>query len=82
MVRLNDKLAVPAEIKEAKYVGVKRVVLRYLTNSKKMGEWAKAIDPTADLRMWDLIEPRLPRYDYSHGYPTFTVEGLKQRGIL
>lgn len=83
MVRLNDKLAVPAEIKEAKYVGVKRIVLRYLRNSKQMGEWAKKLDPTADLRLWDLIEPKLPGYQYDGtGYPTFTITGLKQHGII
>lgn len=82
MVRLPAKLATPEEVKEAKYVGIKRVVLRYLKNSKQMGAWAKKIDPAADLRMWDLIEPRLPNYNYTDGYPTFTLEGLRQVGVL
>lgn len=36
-----------------------------------------------DTRMWNLIEPELPGYDYGKGHkPTFTLEGLKQRGLI
>lgn len=72
MVKLNDKLATPAEIKEAKYVGIKQIRLRYLKNSKKM----------MGIALWDLLEPRLPRYDYTHGVPTFGIDGLKSVGVL
>jgi len=71
MVRINDKLAVPAEIKEAKYVGIKRIRLQYLKDSKrKMG-----------LALWNLQEPRLPGYPVD-GDPTFSIEGLKERGLI
>lgn len=44
-------------------------------------EWSKKYG--IDSRMWDVIEPVLPEYDYtSGGYPTFTVEGLKERGLI
>lgn len=78
----REHIAAPAEIKELKYVGVKRIVLRYLKQSRQKGEWAKQFDPQADLRMWDLIEPHLPGYEYTLGYPTFTIEGLKKVGVL
>ena len=68
----REDLAVPAEIKELKYVGVKRIRLQYLKDSKrKMG-----------LALWNLIEPQLPNYTYDGGYPTFSIAGLKERGIL
>ena len=36
-----------------------------------------------DSRMWNVVSPRLPEYDYSSGgLPTLTTEGLKQRGLI
>lgn len=36
-----------------------------------------------DSRMWNVVSPKLPAYDYSTGgLPTFTMEGLKQRGLI
>lgn len=65
-------LATPAELKELKYVGIKRIRLQYLKQSKqKMG-----------FALWNLIEPQLPNYTYDGGFPTFSIEGLKERGIL
>lgn len=43
-------------------------------------EWTK--EYRIDSRMWDLIEPRLKGYDYKSGYPTFTIEGLKEKGLI
>lgn len=37
---------------------------------------------SGDTRVWDVIEPRLPGYDYKYGYPSFGVEGLKERGLI
>lgn len=72
MVDISHKLATPEEIKEAKYVGVKCIRLQYLKNSKKM----------MGIALWNLAEPKLPRYDYTHGLPTFSIDGLKQVGVL
>ncbi len=72
MVRISDKLATAEEIKEAKYVGVPRIRLQYLKNSKKM----------MGVALWNLIEPQLPGYTYDGGYPTFSVLGLQEQGIL
>lgn len=68
----REDLAVPAEVKELKYVGVKRIRLQYLKNSKRM----------MGLALWNLIEPQLPGYTYGDGYPTFGIDGLKQVGVL
>jgi hypothetical protein len=36
-----------------------------------------------DSRMWNVMSPRLPEYDYSSGgFPTLTTEGLKQRRLI
>lgn len=72
MVRISDKLSTPEERKEAKYVGIKRIRLVYLKNSKRMMGFA----------LWNLMEPKLPGYTYTDGYPTFGIDGLKERGIL
>lgn len=34
------------------------------------------------MRLWDLIEPKLPGYDYKYGYPTFGTAGLKEHGVI
>lgn len=35
-----------------------------------------------DTRMWNVIAPELPGYDYKYGYPSFGLEGLKELGVL
>lgn len=68
----REDIAAPAEIKELKYVGIRRIRLQYLKDSKrKMG-----------LPLWNLIEPQLPGYTYDGGFPTFSIAGLQERGIL
>ncbi len=65
-------IAAEAELKELKYVGIKRIRLEYLKDSKrKMG-----------FSLWNLLEPRLPGYTYDGGFPTFSEAGLRERGIL
>lgn len=71
MVHINDKLATSEEIKEAKYVGIKRIRLQYLKNSKKM----------MGVALWNLLEPRLDGYS-QEGDPTFSIAGLTERGLL
>lgn len=44
-------------------------------------KWAKQYG--IDARLWDVVSPVLPHYDYSSGgYPTFTVEGLKKEKLI
>lgn len=33
-------------------------------------------------RMWNVIEPELPGYDYSRGYPTLGLQALKELGLI
>lgn len=72
-------LCVPEELKEleAPVMARKAPILRYrgqMTWSRQYG---------IDSRMWDVLWPLLPEYSYSSGtYPTLTIEGLKQKGIL
>lgn len=35
-----------------------------------------------DSRMWNVVEPELMGYNYKYGYPTLTLEGLKERGLI
>lgn len=35
-----------------------------------------------DTRMWNVVEPELPGYNYKYGYPTFTLAGLVEQGLL
>jgi hypothetical protein len=72
MVRIPSKLATSEEIKEAKYVGVPRIRLQYLKNSKRM----------MGIPLWNLVEPKLPGYTYDGGLPTFSLAGLRERGVL
>ncbi len=67
-------IAAEAELKELKYVGLPRIRLQYLKDSKrKMG-----------LAMWNVLEPQLPHYQYGpdSGFPTFSIDGLKKNGII
>ncbi len=34
------------------------------------------------VHMYNLVKPELPGYSYEHGLPTFTLEGLRERGLL
>jgi len=53
------------------------VKLQYIGQMK----WSKKYG--IDSRMWNVVSPRLPEYDYSSGgLPTLTTEGLKQRGLI
>lgn len=45
--------------------------LQYLKGSKEMG-----------LRLWNVLEPKLPEYNYLLGYPTFGLRGLHDRGLI
>ena len=67
----REDVSVPAEMKELKYVGIKRIRLQYLKNSKKM----------MGLSLWNLLEPRLPGYP-NDGDPTFSIDGLRERGLI
>jgi hypothetical protein len=36
-----------------------------------------------DSRLWNVMSPKLKNYDYSSGgYPTFTLQGLKEKGLI
>jgi hypothetical protein len=71
-------LTTSEERAEIHAVGVRRQIkLVY----KGQMEWSKKHG--IDSRMWDVVLPILPRYDYSSGgYPTFTIEGLKERKLI
>lgn len=53
-----------------------KIKLEYLKGSKEM-----SIEGF-DMRMWNVIEPKLETYNYNKGYPTFTILGLKERGLI
>lgn len=72
-------LTVEVEQDEIRAVGTYR--LEYLKGSKEKMAWG--LKYGVDGRMWNVVSPRLPGYDYSAGgQPTFTIEGLKERGII
>ncbi len=75
-----DAITVPEEQKEVKYVGILKIKLRYLKGSKEKMAWAS--QHGIDGRMWDLMEPKLKGYTYDGGYPTFTLTGLKELGVI
>lgn len=67
-------LCVPDEVKEVQAVGKLPVRLQYLRGSAKMG-----------LRLWNVMAPQLAGYPKSggdNGYPTFSIQGLKERGLI
>ncbi len=68
------KLATSEEIQELKYVGVKRIRLQYLKNSKRM----------MGLALWNVLEPQLPGYTYgpNSGIPTLSIDGLQKAGLI
>jgi len=74
-MKTNKALLTDGEAKELKYVGVKRIRLQYLKNSKKkMG-----------LALWNLMEPQLKNYPPNggqNGYPTFSIDGLRKEGLI
>lgn len=39
------------------------------------------LDDKTTPRIWDLVSPRLKEYK-GRGYPTLTIEGLKERGLI
>lgn len=60
-----------------------RLILRYHKGSERMSMTGKD-GKLIDCRLWDVLSPRVPGYVYnsdSH-IPTFSVEGLRQRGLL
>jgi len=72
-------LTTDGEYKEVTAIGTirKPVTLRYRGQMR----WSKQYG--IDSRMWDVVAPVMPRYDYSSGgYPTLTTEGLKKEGII
>lgn len=54
------------------------IKLQYIGKMK----WAEALN--IDSRMWNVIQPRLTGYSYDlpNCYPTFTLTGLKEKGLL
>lgn len=56
---------------------MQKLKLQYVGQMK----WSKEFG--IDSRMWNVIEPKLKTYDYSSGgYPTFTMTGLKEKGLI
>ena len=53
--------------------------LRYIIGSREAGA---SFGPGIDLRMWDIIQPKLKGYNYKVGYPTFTLESLQNMGLV
>jgi len=71
-------LTTSKERAEIRAIGVKRQVRLVYKGQMK---WSRKYG--IDSRMWDVVLPILPRYDYSSGgYPTFTIEGLKERKLI
>jgi hypothetical protein len=65
------------EVKEAQAVGKLPLKLQYLGKMK----WSEAYN--IDSRMWNVLSPKLPGYTYDgKGWPTFTLTGLKERGLI
>jgi len=55
----------------------KRIILHY----RGQIVWSKEYG--IDSRIWDVVSPRLSRYNYSSGgYPTFTIDGLKKEKLI
>lgn len=50
--------------------------LQYLKDSDKLAKQCGMSH--LDSRMWNLIEPRLPGYDYKIGYPTFGLVKINE----
>lgn len=50
------------------------LILEYIRDSKKI----------MGLSLWNVRSPKLPGYSYGgvNGLPTFSIEGLKERGLL
>ncbi len=66
-----------AELRTIVSLPRKPLILRY----RGQMIWSKQYG--IDSRLWDVVAPILPTYDYSSGgYPTLTLEGLKEKGIL
>lgn len=69
-------------------VEAERSEVMAILNGKKLklqyiGKMSWADKYGIDSRMWNVVAPRLPSYDYSSGgLPTLTIEGLKERGII
>lgn len=70
-------LTTSKERQELRAVGQVPLKLQYV------GKMAWADKYGIDSRMWNVVSPRLPEYDYSSGgLPTLTTQGLKERGII
>jgi hypothetical protein len=66
-----------AELRAVGRMPRKPLILRY----KGQMLWSKQYG--IDSRLWDVLAPVLPTYDYrSGGYPTLTIDGLKERGLI
>lgn len=74
-----EALTVAIEQQELKAVGRKPIKLRYLKGSKEKMAWANQYG--LDGRMWDVLTP-IPGYTKDIGYPTFSLQGLKERGLI
>ena len=76
-------LTTDEELQEVQAIrhGVKHLKLQYLKGSKEKMAWAAKYGQL-DGRMWNLLEPKLPGYTYDGGFPTFTLTGLKERGLI
>lgn len=73
-------LTTSKERQELRAVGVKpRLILKYHKGSEKIGK-AYGIDA----RLWDVLSPRIPGYNYdaNSGPVTLSVMGMRERGLL
>lgn len=34
------------------------------------------------IHLYDVLEPKLPGYKYDGGWPTLTLDGMKERGLI
>lgn len=69
-----DVLAAPEEVKELAYVGVEPLRLQYLKGSKEK----------MNVRLWNVLSPKIAGYRYGKdsGYPTFSLDTLRAKGLI
>lgn len=73
-MKIDNRLATAEEQKELRYVGIPRLRLQYLKNSKKL----------MGVALWNVLEPKIKGYNYTpdSGVPTLSVDGLKNAGLI
>lgn len=68
-------LTLPEEKKEVSHIGQAPLRLQYLKKSKQL----------MGVALWNLLSPQLPEYtQYGNlnGYPTLSLDGLKEKGLI